>query len=49
MGAVRDPNAISPDELGRQMKSKQMQMAQAEERWLALSEELDAIGQQSTA
>ena len=36
-------------ELGRQMKSKQLQMAQAEERWLALSEELDAIGQQSTA
>ena len=36
-------------ELGRQMKSKQQQMAQAEERWLALSEELDALGQQSTA
>ena len=36
-------------ELVRQMKSKQQQMAQAEERWLALSEELDALGQQSTA
>jgi ATP-binding cassette subfamily F protein 3 len=36
-------------ELGRQMKSKQQQMAQAEERWLALSEELDALGQQSPA
>ena len=36
-------------DLGRQMKSKQQQMAQAEERWLALSEELDAMGQQSTA
>ena len=36
-------------DLGRQMKSKQQQMAQAEERWLALSEELDALGQQSTA
>ncbi len=32
-------------ELGRQMKSKQQQMAQAEERWLALSEQLDAMGQ----
>ena len=36
-------------DLGRQMKSKQQQMAQAEERWLALSEELDALGQQSPA
>jgi ATP-binding cassette subfamily F protein 3 len=36
-------------DLGRQMKSKQQQMAQSEERWLALSEELDAMGQQSTA
>jgi len=35
--------------LGRKMKSKQQQMAQAEERWLVLSEELDAMGQQSTA
>ena len=32
-------------DLGRQMKSKQQQMAQAEERWLALSEQLDAMGQ----
>ena len=36
-------------ELGRTMKAKQQQMAQAEERWLALSEELDALGQQSPA
>ena len=36
-------------DLGRQMKSKQQQMALAEERWLALSEELDALGQQSPA
>jgi ATP-binding cassette subfamily F protein 3 len=36
-------------ELGRTMKAKQQQMAQAEERWLALSEELDAMGQQSPA
>ncbi len=36
-------------DLGRQMKSKQQQMAQVEERWLALSEELDALGQQSPA
>jgi ATP-binding cassette subfamily F protein 3 len=36
-------------DLGRKMKSKQQQMAQAEERWLVLSEELDAMGQQSTA
>jgi len=32
-------------ELGRTMKAKQQQMAQAEERWLALSEELDAMDQ----
>ena len=36
-------------DLGRQMKSKQQQMALTEERWLALSEELDALGQQSPA
>ena len=36
-------------DLGRQMKSKQQQLALAEERWLALSEELDALGQQSPA
>ena len=36
-------------DLGRQMKTKQQQMALAEERWLALSEELDALGQQSPA
>jgi len=32
-------------ELGRDMKGKQQQMAQAEERWLALSEQLDAMDQ----
>jgi ATP-binding cassette subfamily F protein 3 len=32
-------------ELGRTMKAKQQQMAQAEERWLALSEQLDAMDQ----
>jgi ATP-binding cassette subfamily F protein 3 len=32
-------------ELGRDMKAKQQQMAQAEERWLALSEQLDAMDQ----
>ena len=53
--ALLETQMLSPQtgaemaELGRQMKSKQLQMAQAEERWLALSEELDAIGQQSTA
>ncbi len=36
-------------DLGRQMKTKQQQMAQDEERWLALSEQLDAMGQQSPA
>jgi ATP-binding cassette subfamily F protein 3 len=36
-------------DLGRLMKAKQQQMAQTEERWLALSEELDALGQQSPA